>query len=254
MQRYVALTLCAAIGGCAGAAVDRDERFVIHNAGGFTAREVQHVRSELEAGVKALEKYLGPTPAAKFPISVQLLPGFGISNSNHGQGPIQLYWVREGRAPVIHELTHMLAGYTWSRGHWTQEGFASYMQDKYAQDSAFPTHRLAHALVKVLQDDGSLLPMSAVMADRNRAQYFGIRGGRVNRWLAYTQSTSFSTYLIEKYGAERFLRVYDVAVERADFTGAFGKPASVLVEEWLAHVATLPGDAHARAIARSMKQ
>jgi hypothetical protein len=76
----------------------------------------------------------------------------------------------------------------------------------------------------------------------------------VNRWTAYTQSTSFCAYLIETYGAVRFLQVYDVAVERADFAGAFGKPAHVLIEEWLAHVAALPGEAHARAIVRSVKQ
>jgi hypothetical protein len=232
----------------------QDERFIIHNPGGFTAAEVRRVRAQLEVGARALERYIGPPLARKFPVAVNLNAGRGVSHSYGGQGAIELYWVREGRAPIVHELTHVLAGYRSANGHWTQEGFASYMQDRYGEDIAFPTQRVAHALVKALREDGSLLPMLEVMKDRSRGRYFGL-GTPWVRWVAYTQSTSFCTYLIERYGAERFFKLYDLPVEAIDFTGLYGKMAEALVDEWLGYVVQLPADtARARAIAQDMRR
>lgn len=217
----------------------REERFVIYNHGNFTTQEIQRIRTQLEVGTRALEKYIGPIPSHKFPVIVNLLPGRGISNVY--RGPIELYFTRERRAPVIHELTHILAGYNIANGHWTQEGFASYMQDKYGEDEAFPTRKMAHGLVKVIIEEGSLLPMLEVMNDRNRQKYFGT-GYLWGRWLAYTQSTSYCIYLIEKYGHEKFFNLYDKPFRRGDFIRNYDKTAEVLVDEWLDYVRKLPTD------------
>lgn len=231
----------------------RDERFVIYNLGSFTPEEIRRVRAQLEIGTRALERYIGPVPAQKFPVVVNVWPGRGVSHSHHGQGAIELYWVREGRAPITHELTHVLAGYTAASGHWTQEGCASYMQDQYGEDEAFPTHRVAHALVKVLGEQGRLLPMLEVMRDRNRAKYFGLRTPW-ERWVAYTQSTSFTRYLIERHGPPTFLKLYDVPFESIDFRALYGQTAEALVDDWLGYIRQLPDDTTtARAIAESMR-
>ena len=103
------------------------------------------MREELGKGLEALKANRVPILAHRFPVVVNLRPGRGISVSYHGRGPIELYWVKEGRAPVIHELTHVLAGYTASNGHWSQEGFASYMQDRYGRDITFPSRKTSKA-------------------------------------------------------------------------------------------------------------
>ena len=212
------------------------------------------MKAQLEVGTRALELYIGPTPEYKFPVVVNLRPGRGVSHSGHGQGAIELYWVREVRAPIIHELTHVLAGYTASNGHWTQEGFASYMQDQYGEDDAFPTQKVAHALVKMLRQEGSLLPMLEVMRDRNRTNYFGL-GNPWERWLAYAQSTSFCRYLIESYGKEKFIKLYNTSFDAIDFAGLYGKRPEVLVNEWLSHVTELSSDAaKPRAVLQNMKR
>lgn len=254
MQRQIALAAVLLASACAAfEPAPKDEPFVIYNHGNFTPEEVRRIRGQLDVGARALEKYLGPPDARKFPVAVSLRSGFGISHSNLGRGPIELYRVREMRAPTVHELTHVLAGYTSSRGHWTQEGFASYMQDQYGDESAFPTYKMAHELVKVLREEGSLLPMREVMADRNRQQYFNVRAPW-QRWVAYTQSTSFCTYLIQTHGRERFLRLYDTALETIDFKGLYDKTAETLVDEWLSYVTGLPGDTEkARVLMRGMK-
>jgi hypothetical protein len=251
-----ALGVCVVILVSACAAMQpsyRDERFTIFNHGDFASPEIQRVRAQLEVGTRALEKYIGPAPAHKFPVVVNLWPGRGMSHSHQGQGAIELYWVREVRAPIIHELTHVLAGYTASNGHWTQEGFASYMQDQYGEDNAFPTQKIAHALVTVLVEERRLLPMRDVMRDRNRTKYFGL-STPWERWIAYTQSTSFCRYLIEAYGREKFFKLYDRPVEAIDFAGLYGKTAEVLVNEWLSYVTERSADtAKARAIFHTMK-
>jgi len=161
--------------------------------------------------------------------------------------------VGEVRAPIVHELTHVLAGYTAANGHWTQEGFASFMQDEYGEDTAFPTHKMDHALVKVLIEERSALPMLEVMRDRNRAKYFGLRSPW-ERWVAYTQSTSLCRYLIERYGPERFFKLYDTPFEAIDFPALYGRSAETLVNEWLTYVRELPTDTpKARALFHSMK-
>lgn len=244
----VLLNACAAI-----PPADRDGRFVIVNHGGFAASDVQRVGAQLEAGAAALESYIGPAPSRRFPVVVNLRAGRGVSHSHHGGGPIELYWVREGRAPIIHELTHVLAGYTAANGHWTQEGFASYMQDRYGEDIAFPTHRMAHALVRIIGEERSVLPMLEVMRDRNRGKYFGLRTPW-ERWLAYTQSTSFCRYLIEGYGRQTFLKHYDAPFETIDFEGLYGKTATTLIDDWLKHVASAPDDPKARALFQSLRE
>ena len=231
----------------------RDERFLIQNHGGFTPDEVDRVRAQLDVGTRALEKYVGSPPVGRFPIVVNLLPGRGVSHSHGGQGAIELYWVREVQAPIIHELTQVLAGYTASNGHWTQEGFASYMQDRYGEDLAFPTRRMADDLVKVLNEDGHLLPMLDVMKDRNRRKYFGL-GTPWERWLAYTQATSLCGYLLGQYGPEKFFELYDRPFEAIDFRRLYGRTAELLVRDWLSYVAGQPGDTtRARAVFHQMK-
>src|SRR4029453_2862732 len=78
------------------------------------------------------------------------------------------------------------------------------------------------------------LPMALVMQDRNRRTYFGTRTPW-ERWLAYTQSTSLCRYLIERYGKELFVQLYDVPVELVAFERLYGKPIEMLVDEWLSY-------------------
>ena len=115
------------------------------------------------------------------------------------------------------------------------------MQDKHGEDRAFPTRKLPHAIMKVLLEEQAMLPMIQVMKDRDRRGVFG-RGHRWDRWLAYTQSSSFCKYLIETYGFQKFMAVYDQTYEKQDFQGAFGKPVDRLIEEWLTMIRTLDRD------------
>jgi hypothetical protein len=95
--------------------------------------------------------------------------------------------------------------------------------------------------------------MLGVMQDRRRARHFGLRNPWP-RWLASTQSTSLCRYLIETYGTEKFLRLYDRPFEAIDFRALYDRPAEVLIDDWLKFVTDLPGDtAAARSVFQSMQ-
>jgi len=59
------------------------------------------------------------------------------------------------------------------------------------------------------------------------------------------QSTSLTRYLIETYGAAKFLKIYDRPVEAMDFAAQYGKPVEALIEEWWRFVTDLPADTSA---------
>jgi hypothetical protein len=220
------------VASCALGPSFQGDRFVIYNLGDFTPSEVERVARELDVGARALDRIVGGSAALRrIRAVVNLRPGAGVSHSYGGQGAIELYWVREVQSPIIHELTHVLAGYTAANGHWTQEGFATYMQDEYGEDRAFPTYKMAHALAKVIREEKSWLPMAEVMKDRGRKRYFGLQTPW-ERWLAYAQSASFCRYLIETYGVEKFLSIYDLPFESIDFRGVYGRSVDSLIVQW----------------------
>ena len=215
--------------------------FVIENQAGFPDDDLARIRGQLHVGLAALTAAGLALHTDKFPITVRLEPGRGVSRSFHGAGPIELYHVAGRRAPIIHELIHMLVGYTRENGHWTQEGLASFMQDKHGEDRAFPTRKVPHALMKVILEEQEMLPMIQVMKDCDRIGPFG-RGNRWERWLAYTQSSSFCKYLIDTHGLKKFMAVYDKPFEEQDFQDAFGKPAGRLIGDWLTMIRSLDRD------------
>jgi hypothetical protein len=97
------------------------------------------------------------------------------------------------------------------------------------------------------------LPMLEVMRDRNRTKYFGL-DTPWERWLAYTQSTSFCRDLIERYGKERFFKLYNTPLEAIDFDGLYGRKAEVLLNDWSSYVTDLSTDTgRARAVFHNMK-
>jgi len=235
MRILAVLVLCFSVWQPALALEALDGRLIIDNEGGLADRHVNRVISELEIGLAALQTLGIRLRTDKFPITVTLKTGRGISRSYHGRGPIVLHRIESKRSPIVHELTHMLAGYTRANGHWTTEGFASHMQDRHGGDIAYPTRRMPYELMRVILDNNAALPMIEVMKDRRRETYFGKRN-LWHRFLAYAQSSSFSTYLIDTYGIQKFIAIYNQAYEDQDFQAAFGKSGPALVADWQSHV------------------
>lgn len=224
----------------------RDDKFIIIDEGAHSEARMAYVRDELYRGLEALG-HLGVAVAdAPYPITVRARPGRGISHISR-RGEIILHRLGQDRAPVLHELTHVVAGYDRSRGHWSQEGFASFVQDSFGGNNAYPTYKRPDGLAKIIFSKDELVPMAAVMADRSRQKYFGKQNPWV-RWHAYAQSSAFVGYLIGKYGTTPFHAIYNRAVEDMDFEAAFGQSKDALIADWLGSISrqTAPSEQEQR--------
>lgn len=224
--------------------------FDIVDTGSHNAAELRYLRSELMHGLAVLDSLGFHRKPGAAPIRVIARGGSGIAHVNRN-GDIVLFWLREDRSPILHELTHVVAGYDRSAGHWSAEGLASWVQDRHGNNRAYPTFRQAPGLIRLLHDDDELLPMAEILADRNRAGPFGNRDAW-SRWRAYAQSTSFVGFLLARNGIESFRKVYNQPIETADFTSAYGEPVDALVTAWRARIASgkPPSDATRKQYAR----
>lgn len=228
------LAVLLLLAGCVSSApppAATSEQFIIHNEGRFSGSQVYRVIQQLNVGLDGIRAEGLPVRDGVFPVAVHVKAGRGISRTAHGRGPIILFHTARKASPIIHELVHMLVGYKAYLSHWSPEGLASYLQDKYGEDRAFPTEKMAHELVRVILEKGRLLPMARVMRDRKRQDVFGM-ASTFNRWLAYTQSASFVSYLMQTYGTAKFIAVYNKPYEITPFRRVYGKTARQLVGEW----------------------
>lgn len=215
--------------------VYRDDRFIIIDEGEHGDTRIAYVRDELYRGLEALGHLGVAVDKAPYPITVRVRPGSGVSHINR-QGEIILHRVARNRSAILHELTHVVAGYNRPSGHWSQEGFASFVQDQFGSNNSYPTYKRPDELVRIILSNDDLLPMDEVMADRRRRKYFAILREPWLGWHAYTQSSSFVSYLIGKYGTTPFHAIYNKAVEDMDFDAAYGLSKDQLIADWLASV------------------
>lgn len=199
--------------------------------GSHDTTEIAYLRDEINNAFAVMAAIGFYDDNVKLPVKVIVKAGKGVSHIGE-RGEIVLHWLHEGRAPILHEVTHIVAGYDRSAGHWNPEGLASWVQDNFGSNAAYPTYREAPGLMKMLHDDDALLPMAAVFADRNRSGVFG-KTDQWSRWRAYSQATSFVGYLIDTYGIEDFQRIYNRPINNAAFADVFGKSAEQLVVMWM---------------------
>ncbi|MEH7393471.1 hypothetical protein V7149_22380 [Bacillus sp. JJ1503] len=75
---------------------------------------------------------------------------------------LKLYAIRENQYPLVHELTHSLIGYgnnfDSSMGYLTQEGFATYMEDKYGKQKSY-----SHQIMKYLIDSNKTISINKLI-------------------------------------------------------------------------------------------
>lgn len=128
---------------------------------------------------------------------------------------------------IRHELTHLFASYL-SDGKLTagfQEGIAQYLEKPVGRSAPEP------ALLQQAFDQGRLLTWAEL--DEARQVY---RDPQV----AYPQTLSIVTFLVDRYGLPTFIEFLRVSAQepgyRSALEAAYGKPADELEAEWLAYL------------------
>jgi tetratricopeptide (TPR) repeat protein len=138
------------------------------------------------------------------------------------------YDPQRGIQALDHELVHVLAGDFGLPGLKISvfigliEGLAKGIEENYFLGGPFQESPAASEKLGFLSS-----------ADT----FIGWKGfGRQNAMLSYSAAASFSGYLIQKYGIERFKRVY----AWANFSKVYGKTLSALSREWKEYLKTVP--------------
>lgn len=112
--------------------------FEIFNNVGVAQEKVESIKEELLHAYTYIEQSIHTNYVPSNKINVLLLEGHEASWGLRSE--IKLYNIRENKYPLVHELTHSLLGYgeyfDTSKGYFTQEGFATYMENKYGRQIA----------------------------------------------------------------------------------------------------------------------
>ncbi len=130
-----------------------------------------------------------------------------------------------GRGPAIaHELTHVIAPSRNKPNRYLDEGLAVFIQEKFGTDKAFPNmgedvHKLTARSIRTV---GKAIPIHKLEETRNSSLTGDLRR------LAYLQEGSFVRYLIEKYGIEDFMAMY----EGKSYERVYKKSLEDLERDW----------------------
>jgi hypothetical protein len=136
--------------------------------------------------------------------------------------------IKERRAPIIHELTHLFMVGGWSAS--LREGLADYLQF-----SIMPDH--PSAFTEPFANHHSLVSKSQFALDKRVLASVGTWGfpslnGKFRREHFYHSSRSFVYFLIEKYTMELFLAIHDSADKSAAYYRLTGKSLPTIKGEW----------------------
>ena len=199
--------------------------------------KVESIKEEL---LKAYDEIQNSIHTAYVPserINVFLNEGNGMSWGLKSE--LQLYGIKEDQYPLVHELTHSLLGYgnnfDGSAGFFTQEGFATYMSEKYGENESY-----IHKLMKDFIDANKNIPINKLIDLNQDDAYFRPaltnQEGYTLQWMSYIHSASFITYLIDTYGLEKFEQIYNEEDLAKKIEEIYGKNISEIENDWLVFI------------------
>ncbi|MEC9488071.1 MAG: hypothetical protein UMV23_01080 [Halanaerobium sp.] len=156
--------------------------------------------------------------------------------------------VKNDLAPIAHQMTHMIS--TMTKIRWLGEGLAQYLQGEFGKNPPMltgdaPVDQLAKEFVETRPEMIPVLGTADTMTEisfnvfNDKVEEDGIRYTRAG---AFILSYSFSKYLIENYGKEKFLQIYRTNVVfglEDEYQTIFGKSLDDLRNEWLDYLDTL---------------
>lgn len=166
----------------------------------FTALEVRDFSGDADLKCERLKNFL--LTNQREPIPVYLKPGQGVSTTiPHKNKAIDLYYLRpiDGiEAPLVHETTHILVD---SPHPILREGLATAMEERFGTLKTHPTYGISlNEWMYALECADRRIPLSVL-------ESMDWRGGPwETNLVAYVESGSFLSFLIDTYGIEEIVR------------------------------------------------
>ena len=217
--------------------VERDDFTVVHSAtlpqvavDEVSARTERAIR-RVSAWLRQSESYVGSPYSRKMRVLIDpekatpsqmrstIFVPEGRVRAAHEAGELA-----NGDFGIVHEVTHVLAAsaYREDRNRFYDDGLAVYLQQKFGPLNNYPVRGpdIHIAVVELVASYGELLPL----ADADQAR----RESGDRRRLGYLQLGSFTQYLVENYGVDAYMRIYN----GADFQGVTGLTMEDAERRW----------------------
>ncbi|WP_446688947.1 hypothetical protein [Priestia megaterium] len=227
---------------------DKKTKFIIINEDQLDNKYINQVTSETQEVYSELSSiYKNENYDWDKEIKIYLRMGNGISVGT--KNSIVLYNVIGGNYLLAHELTHTMLGFgelsssnfNEKNGYFTQEGMAVYLQEKLSPNKKiFPTNSLEiHSLMKFIYENGREIPLKQLTSNTVSHDYFNSNDKTIaNRllWESYIEAGSFVEFLIDKYGIENFLKVYNSPNIQVALNKVYKKSLDDLENDWLSFI------------------
>lgn len=152
---------------------------------------------------------------------------------------LEIYLGREhielNRAPIAHEITHLIKPYYSSLT--LREGLACFIQDSIGKNPSIPNNGneiIPLSKEYLIEDNRAVINVIGTKGIPKDINLSGIEDSE--RKAFYILSYSFSKYLIDEYGIEKFMEVYEAEDLNKRYKDVYGKKLEGLRSDWINHV------------------
>ena len=239
----------ATSGSCARSRCDGEKRVSARSilwveADYLSENEASDLHQRIDAGVEAVEKFLGIPFSRKtyrqekieFFIHGRRIPSHTItaySPRKYMHPVVFLSFAKGRRTPYLHETVHIIA-WDWNT-LWLKEGLAVHLNDRLGGYAAFPNfgESVDDFAGRVLSREFPPAMKALDLVGENGIPRFE---NKAVRRMFYILAGSYAGYLLREWGVEKFMRVYAAKDAEAAILKETGKPAWQWKEAWLGGV------------------
>lgn len=219
---------------------DHRTKFIIHNDADL------HWNTLEEMYQRILEAYNNITtffqhPEYEWSDTIHIYFGEGNGFGEAFIDKIHYYNVYSDQLQLTHELAHTLLGYgdpsynhfNRAYGQFTQEGLAVFLNDQFDEEVFYGMS--LNSLAKLIIENDNGIPLETLSSSAG-ALYFG-SDDRLKQWKSYVLSGSFTSYLINRYGKEKYQSIYNTADLQVKIKEVYQKQIIQLESDWTEYLA-----------------
>jgi hypothetical protein len=163
----------------------------------------------------------------------RVLQAFAGNDSGSNSNSYNQHKSTQAGMAIIHELTHVYAVSAYRKqkkngdeDRFYDDGLAVFLQHRFGSDAQYPDFGkdLYPKVAEISLEYGGLIPLAKAEEVRHSAKT------GLGRQLAYLQEGAFTQFLIENYGLDAYLKIY----QGADIKAITGKNFEQLKKDWSA--------------------
>ncbi|RSD27752.1 membrane lipoprotein lipid attachment site-containing protein [Mesobacillus subterraneus] len=205
----------------------------IENKGGYTKKEIDHITAQFRKVMKNFEKETNILHLQGVWVTLLRNDETTYNESHNEENKITLYDATdETQFYYVLLLNAILSPYDYSfSGEFVRDGLANYFEEKYTNSF----YEESHSIMKFCLEHDCQYPIEELFTSSGYEQNV-VNGD--DYWVAANQISSFSTFLIDTYGMDKFEELYKSINIESNLENIYVKSAEELENEWIAFLKT----------------